>query len=195
MTRYYSPILGRFLQTDSAGTEDGLNLYAHTGNDPVNLVDPTGQWGEVVNTALDYTPIVGGVKGFYEAYQDPTWTNIAAAGVGIFGPPGKALGKGGKAIVSSPIVERGTQGIYEFIGKSGKTYVGQSSNIPKRLEQHLRSGKLPAGTPVTTTPVSGGKLQREIAEQSRIKELGGIKSGNLENKVNPIGPKREHLLP
>ncbi|MES1165653.1 MAG: RHS repeat-associated core domain-containing protein, partial [Verrucomicrobiota bacterium] len=84
------------------------------------------------------------------------------------------------------------EGIYEFTGQSGKKYVGQSGNIPKRLQQHTRSGKLPKGASVTTKEVQGGKTAREIAEQKRIDELGGI--GNLENKVNPIGPNRQHLL-
>jgi RHS repeat-associated protein len=42
--RYYSPSLGRFLQTDPVGIIGGANLYAYVGNDPLNRTDPTGLW-------------------------------------------------------------------------------------------------------------------------------------------------------
>jgi RHS repeat-associated protein len=44
--RYYSSQLGRFLQTDSVGYKDDLNLYSYVGNDPLDRTDPTGDYGQ-----------------------------------------------------------------------------------------------------------------------------------------------------
>lgn len=41
--REYAPRLGRFLQPDPAGFVDGPNAYSYVGNNPWNMVDPTGR--------------------------------------------------------------------------------------------------------------------------------------------------------
>jgi hypothetical protein len=89
------------------------------------------------------------------------------------------------------LVEEGTYVVKTAQGE----YVGQSGAISRRLQQHVASGKFTQAevNAAERAMVTGGKLQREIAEQLLIDSKGGI--DGLLNKVNPIGPKRVPVMP
>lgn len=80
--------------------------------------------------------------------------------------------------------------------KQGLPYVGQSGQIATRLEQHVASGKITqeVASSANVFEVLGGKTSREVAEQRMANQLGGVGTGSLANKVNPIGASRSGLL-
>ena len=83
----YSPTLGRFLQTDQYFNQDGLNNYAYVGNNPVDLVDPTGNFGE----PLSFGWQSNGLPGAQDAV-DPHTFGGATWGPNDFGNPSGGFG-------------------------------------------------------------------------------------------------------
>jgi RHS repeat-associated protein len=106
--RFYAPGIGRFLQTDPIGYEDQMNLYAYVHNDPVNAIDPNG---EFVVSAFVGLVIGAGLEAGGQIVRDGKITDRGAVGraavvgavTGAVGPAGGAalraglLGKAGAA--------------------------------------------------------------------------------------------------
>jgi RHS repeat-associated protein len=65
--RYYDASIGRFLSEDPIWS---TNLYVYGGNDPVNRVDASGEFWDVLDVAsFAYSSV--------EFIRDPSWTNAA----------------------------------------------------------------------------------------------------------------------
>lgn len=75
--RFYSPVLGRFLQSDPIGQSGGLNAYAYCGNNPFIRTDPSGKdWD------LDWNTYWGQVGGVFKGYG--SLFNVYDAAVGMY---------------------------------------------------------------------------------------------------------------
>lgn len=103
--RYYSPVTGRFGQADpfSGKQQTGANLYTYCEDDPVNSVDPTGQYEIDVHQFL--TQYLADKAGF---------GNAAQIGEEAQGPD---------ALVTKKIQADGT-----FLDQSRSAYDGKSVN-------------------------------------------------------------------
>ena len=131
--RFYSPALGRFLQTDPIGTTDDLNLYAYVGNNPINFNDPTG-------TFVWFVPVVTGAVGAIAGGVGYTAGNAIVGGDFSWSDFGVAVGVGTIAGAAAPFTAATISGA---IGTGGIANVAQgwvSSSINDTTYSISRAG-------------------------------------------------------
>jgi RHS repeat-associated protein len=158
--RFYSPMLGRFLQTDPSGTGDDLNLYAYVGNNAVNRVDPLGLQSTIRGNGVQFAcngdcGIGDTLKSWWSSsvagFKSDSWTDtlskgmdgLPVAGVGIAVGAirgvreGAAVAEEGAAVINAARSEsaffRGAKSgeLPSFIPKSNEFKVDQATGFVK----------------------------------------------------------------
>jgi RHS repeat-associated protein len=192
--------VGLFAGDFSVGTSELINAPVDGITNTVNgLRGLPGKISDDVQKFADNPS----VSGAFDLVEDAANVALLAKSAKSVHQQAQAsLPTGGTVVYSGIPIKRNAAnkgGIYEFPDQKagGTLYVGQSSNFISRLKKHESAGRLNRGTEATTD-VAGGKTAREIAEHKRIQEItGGVpasKSDAVSNKVDPIGPRRQHLL-
>ena len=194
--RAYSPTLGRFLQTDPTGYDDGLNWYAYVGNDPLNRSDPAGTQSMSLEAGREIADnqILRNCGNSADCVRTETnklnqqEAKVANAQLTVITGAIAPLGAAAKMATTEPVVEGGNL-VYQATSEAGKVlYVGITNNLERRAAEHLAS----KGIAIDAIPglKNLSRADARAAEQALIQMHGlGKNGGTLMNVINSIAKK------
>jgi RHS repeat-associated protein len=180
-TRWYDPLVGRFLQPDSIvpqpGDPQGLNRYTYANNNPTRYVDPTGHW---VETAWDVLNIGWDI---YQVKRDPSLLNIGALAVDVgaaalpFVPAGAGLvARGGRASKAAIEVASHAEDVIGAARQAERTVSGADhlADVARTLAM------------VGSQSGDASALVREVAEAS-------TRNGRVQGGITMLGSYDEYI--
>lgn len=219
-TRYYSPTIGRFLQPDTIGYGDGLNMYAYVNNQPMDASDPlgtdpptddprtySGSAGGPPAGLLDpvllsqtyepYVPFMPGSLGFVGQADASYNLDYEPSGIGI--GVGFSNGLAGRGFVSSPtnFMSLGVSRAASSIGKFPSS-VSNTGSLGLAATQSARLGA-PLSASFGQASLAAG-INRGVAvpadsAEATLNASGiGILPGlgdNLPNTRGVVGPTQQ----
>ena len=206
--RFYSPALGRFLQTDPIGTADDLNLYAYVGNNPINFSDPSGLiaaeasmlLGKVGSTSAGQFAL-GFIPGYdlYSASQNPN-ASMLDYGIGILGIlPGAGKGAGIGIRAADNLVGAAAKSevnVYRVFGGDARAQGFSWTTVDPRTVSNFRNGAgLPSGGASRATNTADFLIQGKVSSADIIKSRSALpldgNAGGLPELI--IDPKNVKL--
>jgi hypothetical protein len=195
-----------------------INRYAYAGNDPVNGSDPNGhvccaqgvagdysnaRWTmddtyQALDMAVDFTPVVGDIKGYYES---ETWSDYAIATVTLI--PGtdalkvvkKVPNPGGK--LGDSVTRARTQDVVSDIKARGNTarteVMIKTPNGYKKVryadvvEIDPRTGQVIHYHQIGDKTKKGAPVSRERKAKSDIENASGLPVQYHDKRAGPSG--------